>query len=62
MESRSECVHVSMSTVIFSPVVIAGTLLSVSIGSDILHCIFCELKVVTGAKLLGWGEIQGLCL
>lgn len=33
---------------------------SVSIGSDILHCIFCELKVVTGAKLMGSGGRGGV--
>ena len=40
----------------FFPVVITDTyVVSVSIGSDLLPCIFCELEVVIGAKLMGSG-------
>lgn len=63
MESRSECVRLNVYkgfqlpkvVVIFFFHAIAGTyVVSVSMGSDILHCIFCELSYVIGAKL---GEV-----
>lgn len=57
MESHSECVHVSVSTkvlatksgshiLLFSLAITGAYVVSVSIGSDILHCIFCEFKVM----------------
>lgn len=68
MESRSERVQVSVCTQKVLPEVVAINdlllppralnVISVSIGSDFLPCIFCESSYVTDAKLAGKEDLD----
>lgn len=54
---KSQCVHKVLHKVVFTNVFSLATtgtyVVSVSIGSDLLSCIFCESSYVTDAKPAG---------